>query len=371
MSLSANGAVVAYGQPNVDDAAGAVLVYNTTSGAKIGSTLTGDFTNDEFGMGVSLSDDGMMLAVGAPAGDTTNGYVRVYELTAGAWVQLGGDFATPGARSDFGGYVSLSGTTVAIGEPTLARVQVHNWMNGGWTQVGEIIQGGSGDGCGMSVSVRELRSDGTAVAIGCPTYLDERGGARVYGNPGGSSSWVQTGETIIGEDIADRCGLSVSLSSDGRTLAVGSPYVDIDEEVYEDAPDAGAVRVFQYDDTSVDWDQRGRTITGPVRASALFGRTVSLSADGEVLAVGVANALEVDHPGTASAFKWSSEREDWTSLAAVDGDSDKSLFGYHLQLSGDGEVLVVGAPLEGSQGAVRVFGVVTSAAGQGRFTYAM
>ena len=68
-----------------------------------------------------------------------------------------------------------------------------------------------------------LSSDGTTVAIGA--YQNDDGGSdsghvRVYGYF--SEGWVQRGDDIAGEKSYDRSGVSVSLSSDGRTVAIGA-----------------------------------------------------------------------------------------------------------------------------------------------------
>ena len=52
-----------------------------------------------------------------------------------------------------------------------------------------------------------------------------------------SSSWVQLGQDIDGEAAGDMLGISVSLSSDGKTIAIGAPFNDGNGE------EAGHVRV--------------------------------------------------------------------------------------------------------------------------------
>ena len=93
-----------------------------------------------------------------------------------------------------------------------------------WTQQGADIDGeASGDQSGHSVS---LSSDGSTVAIGAP-YSDDNGASfaghvRVYKNISGT--WTQQGSDIDGEAAGDYSGSSVSLSSDGSTVAIGAPF---------------------------------------------------------------------------------------------------------------------------------------------------
>ena len=105
------------------------------------------------------------------------------------------------------------------------------------TKIGANIDGEAAyDNSGYSVS---LSSDGTTVAIGAPfnngngTYA---GSVRVYKNVSGT--WTQIGADIDGEAADDYSGHSVSLSSDGTTVAIGAPYND------GSGTDAGLVRVY-------------------------------------------------------------------------------------------------------------------------------
>jgi hypothetical protein len=112
-----------------------------------------------------------------------------------------------------------------------------------WTQVGSDIDGeAAGDECGYSVS---LSSDGSTVAIGA-RYNDGNGSysghVRVYKNISGT--WTQQGSDIIGEGFLDNSGTSVSLSSDGSTVAIGALYNN------GNGTNAGHVRVYSLNGTS-------------------------------------------------------------------------------------------------------------------------
>ena len=92
-----------------------------------------------------------------------------------------------------------------------------------WTQIGNDIDGeDAGDYSGWSVA---MSSDGTRIAVGA--YGNDGNGTwsghvRVYDYNG--SAWNQIGDDIDGENIHDRSGHSVAMSSDGKRIAVGAPY---------------------------------------------------------------------------------------------------------------------------------------------------
>jgi hypothetical protein len=69
--------------------------------------------------------------------------------------------------------------------------------------------------------------------------------------------WHQRGSDIDGESSYDYNGKSVSLSSDGYTVAVGAPSND------GTGSSAGHVRVYGYDDSTTSWIQRGSDIKYP------------------------------------------------------------------------------------------------------------
>ena len=137
----------------------------------------------------------------------------------------------------------------------------------------------NGDYSGLSVS---LSADGTTVAIGAYGNFDNgdaSGHVRVYTVVG--SEWQQIGQDIDGEAAFDSSGTSVSLSADGTTVAIGALLND------GNGNDSGHVRIYHLDDSgsSSSWVQVGNDIDG-VAVGDLSGWSVSLSADGKFVAVG-------------------------------------------------------------------------------------
>ena len=95
-----------------------------------------------------------------------------------------------------------------------------------WVQIGQGLMGVAADDyAGTSVS---LSSDGKTLAIGANQYFINGGSGyvQVYHLVGSddSLSWIQVGKDIYGANADDEAGSSVALSSDGNVVAVGSPY---------------------------------------------------------------------------------------------------------------------------------------------------
>jgi hypothetical protein len=103
------------------------------------------------------------------------------------------------------------------------------------------------------------------------------------------SGYSARGLEILGEAWGDHSGCSISLSKDTNTLTIGSRLNDGANGV-----DSGHVRVFDWVGNA--WAQRGADIDGEA-AGGQFGRSVSMSANGNIVAAGArnydANGLEL------------------------------------------------------------------------------
>ena len=258
---------------------------------QMGYDIYGDAEWDKMGYSVSLSSDGTIVAIGAPGYDSNSkndvGLVRVYQYIVDEWFQMSDDIygSAVNERSNVCESVSLSsdGTIVAIGSPyndgsgnNAGRVRVYEYIENSWIKMGYDIYGRAADDqSGYSVS---LSSDGTIVAIGSP-YNDGSGNnvghVRVFQY--NNTSWIQMGGDIDGEAAHDWSGWSVSLSSDGTIVAIGAIGND------ENGNNAGHVRVYEYIEN--DWNQIGPDIDGEAVGDN-SGYSVSLSSDGTKVAIG-------------------------------------------------------------------------------------
>ncbi len=284
VAISSDGTTVAIGAPNNGGNVGQVRVYQNMGGTwtKIGADIDGEAANDNSGYSVAISSDGTKLAIGAPFNDGAGsdaGQVRVYQYDGVTWAQIGGDIDGEAVddRSGYSVAISSDGTTVAIGAPKndgsgfdAGQVRVYKNMAGTWTKTGADIDGEEVIGnSGMSVAIS---SDGTTVAIGAPNNGGFTGQVRVYKNIAGA--WTKIGADIDGEAGNDESGSSVSISSDGTIVAIGAPYND---------GGAGQVRVYQ--NIAGTWTMIGADIDGEA-AGDESGSSVSISSDGTKVAIG-------------------------------------------------------------------------------------
>ena len=210
-----------------------------------------------------------------------------------------------------------------------------------WVKLGDDIDGDEvNDRSGRSVS---LSSDGSRVAIGA--YLndgtnedvnDNRGHVKIYDWNG--SAWVQVGSDIDGEAAGDFSGYSVSLSSDGTRVAIGAYLND------DNGTNSGHVRIYEYNSSTSAWVKLGNDIDGEAEYD-YSGTSVSLSSDGSRVAIG---ANENDGNGSNSGhvriYEYNSTTSAWDKLGDdIDGEAEWDLSGVSVSLSGDGSRVAIGA----------------------------
>jgi hypothetical protein len=145
----------------------------------MGADINGESYYNDFGNSVSISNDGTVVAIGAPYNDGVNGYnsghVRIYAWDSTSWVQMGADIDGEAAGDRSGRSMSLSndGTVVAIGAPyndgvngsNSGHVRIYAWDSTSWVQRGADLDGEAAEDVSGSSGV-SLSNDGTVVAIG-------------------------------------------------------------------------------------------------------------------------------------------------------------------------------------------------------------
>jgi hypothetical protein len=337
---------------------GKTQIFENINGtwSQLGQDINGEAALDYSGVSVSLSSDGNTVAIGASYNDGNSmnsqmGHVRIYSYNESSWVKLGQDIDGEAAGDNSGVSVSISsdGNTVAIGAQgndgngyNSGHVRIYNWNGGSWNQIGQDIDGEAAeDWSGTTVS---LSSDGNTVAIGAEGNDgggNNTGHVRIYNYNG--SAWTQVGQDLYGAP-SEYAPSSVSLSSDGNTLAIGSKNANNLVNIM-----TGSTKIYNYNGSL--WVQIGQTISGST-TSDYIGGSVSLSNDGNSVSIGgFDNELRVYQYNNIS----------WVQEVSFDSFDDD--WYINTSLSGDGNSVAIGTP--NSTEGVRVFNVNTSQACSG------
>ncbi len=246
-----------------------------------------------------------------------------------------------GAADDFGFAVALSGdgNTLVVGAPGEASART-----------------------GVTAGIVDETTAGNAAPGAGAVYVYTRSG----------TTWTQQAYIKASNPGAgDQFGTSVALSSDGITLAVGATGEDgartgvtasiVDETTAGNAaPSAGAVYVYTRSGTT--WTQEAYIKASNTGVLDLFGFSVSLSGDGNILAVGAigessavtgigGNQADNTAPDAGAVYVFTrSIAATWTQQAYVKASNTGSgdHFGTSAALSSDGTTLAVGATGEDS-----------------------
>jgi hypothetical protein len=389
-------------------------------------------SGDHFGNAVALSADGNTMAVaafwessgatGVDGNQTDNsipqsGAVYVFTRSGATWTQQAylkasntgraGEGDTPGEGDQFGFSVALSGdgTTLAVGAPSedsnaggingnqhddsassAGAVYLFTRTGTTWTQHAYLKSDTPtnftlGDQFGYSVA---LNGDGTTLAVG---VYDEAGSGRTVNAPidtgrnGAGAVYVfrRQGTTWSREaylktwnaEGGDSWGVSVAVSDDGNTLAVGS----IDEDCLcpglVHAPSdvgatdqkantsAGAAAIFVR--SGATWMQQAYLKPSNPGEGDWFGVRLALSGDGRTLVVGAqnedsgargVNGRQDDESATeaGAVYVFTRSGNTWVQDVYLKGSNTEAYdeFGGSAAVSRDGRTLVSGARGEDS-----------------------
>jgi hypothetical protein len=352
VSLDAHGDTLASGS---GFGVGATWVFkrcgaNWTQESWGGLVGTGAIGDARQGISVSLSGDGNTLASGGAADNSNTGAVWIFMRNSGTaiiWTQQGSKLVGTGATGHAyqGNSVSLSGdgNTLASGgifdNSNVGAVWVFTRSMGMWEQQGSKLVGsgaviGAVGYCYQGTSV-SLNFDGSTLASGGAEDNSHIGAVWVYMRSA-SGMWTQQSTKLVGNGITGTIsnqGTSVSLSSDGNTLASGG---QVDGGGY-----VGAVWVFTRNDGI--WTQQGSKLVGTGAMGETYqGTSVSLTADGNMLVSG--GRRDNSYVGAVWVFTRSTGgmwAQQGSKLVGT-GGVGISLQGYSVSMSSDGSTLADG-----------------------------
>ena len=324
--------------------------------------------------GISMSDDGTVLAVGSQlwdraGGGSNHGGVYVYDWTdtdddgiADSWVQRGDVFSPPSDATSgvsWGHSVSLSsdGSYLAVGSifhtETVSQqggVFVYEWddSTSSWDSHGSVAVTTIDPGFGDRHIMPSLSGDASVLAVGAFSWdgasKTNDGKVYIYDWDSTDQEWDQR-TTINASDAGsyDYFGIDVSLSNDASILAVGASSWD------GDTANQGGVYIYDWTDTNSDGNpdtfvQRGDVIeSNNPSVNAYFGYGVELNNAGTTLIVGSNGA------GKAEIFNWNSTTSSWDHAVTVsDPVSGGVNFGGSVAINSDATKFVVGSYGNGS-----------------------
>jgi hypothetical protein len=362
VALSADGNIAIVGGPLDNSNAGAAWLFSQSGGvwSQQGAKLVGAGAvgSAEQGNSAALSADGSTAIIGGPFDNSGAGAAWVFTFAGGVKLPLGSG-AVGAAFQGTSVALSADGNTAIVGgdsdNANAGAAWVFTQSGGTWTQQGSKLIGGGAVGAAFQGISVALSADGNTAIVGGPDNNSFAGAAWVFTRSGGN--WTPGGtELPLGTGAVGnaRQGISVALSADGNTAIVGGN---------GDNSDAGAAWVFTR--SGGVWTQQGPKLVGSgAVGAALQGRSVALSADGNIAIVGG----DGDNFNTGAAWVfmrsgggvWSQQGPKLVGNGTV-GDP---LEGFSLALSADGKTAIVGGPVDNpAAGAAWIFAAPSHIAG--------
>ncbi len=256
------------------------------------------------GHSVATNNDGSRIIVGAPYEASYNAKIYQWNASTQSWdAEVG--YSGYGSASKFGWDVDMSddgNRAIIVQGYGIGRIYVKTYSSGSWQSSGDIITNCYEFKCALS-------GDGNYIA-----YNDNVNNCiKVFYHNG--SSWVQRGSNINGFTGQHE---EIDMSYDGSRVVAGGFY----DGSYK-------VKVFQW--TGSDWSEMAGTISS---SSSSFGKAVSISGDGERIAIG--------YPGTNSyvyVYEYNNVSYMWSQIKSWSFNYTNPQMGKAVSISNDGTVV--------------------------------
>lgn len=261
-----------------------------------------------------------------------------------------------GANGDSFGYsvsISRDGSTFVVGASNRNSVYVYEKYNGSWTQKATLTASGIGGKFGSSVSISD---NGDAIVVGAPEVpppgnTNAVGKAFLYEKP--SSGWSTT--SSFTREMAT--SNSISTRYYGRSVSISGDGNVIAIGAYYESIGSnsteGAVYAF-YRFSSGSWSGDNQITSSNGASGDRFGYSVSLSGDGSFLAVGAyAYDFSSVNRDRGAVFIFKNNTSSWqeqAKLTKTDGETNVDYLGQSVSMSQDGSIVLVGSPVTNNLG---------------------
>ncbi len=369
-AISSDGSTVVVGAYQEDSGSsdgGAGYIYSKSSDwGEVKKLIASDIQAfDYFGYSVSISENGNLVAIGAyfeDTGGSVAGSVYIFGKDEGGvdnWgeikkiqsgdIQAGDQFGYRVTVSEDGQYIIVGANSEDTTESNAGSVYVFGKDEGGVDNWGEMKKIQASDPqvngyFGSSLSISADNNKLIAGAYGADSGSVVGGAVYIFGkDEGGINNWGEI-KKIVSTDIQadDRFGFSLSISGNGDIIAAGSYTEDTGNS------DAGAVYVFGKDEGGVDnWGQVKKIQAEETEIEAYFGRSLSLSKNGNILIVG-SHFKDEEYSDSGVAYIFESGRggiNNWEQIKKIQTTdaSGSDYFGRSVSLTYDGNTALVGA----------------------------
>ncbi len=257
--------------------------------SQMGTDIDGNVGDGFHGKSTAMSKDGSRVAIGAPGENSGKGTAKVFEWDA-----------------------------------TLEE----------WVQVGQNIFSTSSSKAALGHSI-DSNEDMSRIVVGAPESHNDGGCVQVYELDSATNTWQQVGPDLPVNIAADgHAGVSVTMNAVGDRVAFGSPRLD---------SYAGQVAAFEYSNGA--WNSLGQVIDGEPSiyydTGSYTGGSIAMDASGNRMVIG--GRLGSMGVGKVSVYNYDNVTSQWVPDQAIEGKEYYDRFGGDVDISEDGNRIIVGA----------------------------
>ncbi len=311
---------------------------------QVGQDLDGKAIGLKAGMNCAISQNGNRLVYSEPfsSGPNTNdGALLAFEWDAALnnWVPLGDTVYGAGYLYKLGSFsvaISGDGRSIAGGTPFTGNlhrgiVQTYRLNSSGiWDTLGGFLLGANNnDQIGLSIA---FNYNGNIIAVSADNtnWGNQSGYVKIFELDSVSNVWVQVGMTLQGLSSFEKFGNQIDLNDEGNVLVVGSPYKGPNQQ--------GAVQVFKRDSVN-NWVQQGSTITRGL-GYIQFGNAVSMNKAGNMFVVGSWGGA---NGHKAYVYKWNNATSNWAQVGPIINPplSATNQWCYDVEMDSSGYIIAI------------------------------
>lgn len=317
-------------------------------------TVSSTFVGSDFGRAIEMTDDGSMIAVGAPSShildssgselqNTGKVYYYKYNTSTKRWDKqstiIEGD--TSGEYEGFDIKLTGDGNTI-IGGAILAK-------NPSSVTTGRV----------RVYTYRQVTASEWSGPSANPTIQKGDDATSFYSAVVNKKFWVQKGSDLFGSSNS-QFGYSVALTNDGNTIIIGAPNHDSSTG----KSDIGRVEIYNW--SGATWVRKAEIEEDGLYKEINLGREVAINHDGSIIAVtgyleqpGVTPTFSTPAPKTFPAegqgavimYEYNRNKGQRSNMQIIYGDNKGDNFGSAISFSKN-NLVVIGAPQWWASGPV-------------------
>lgn len=286
VAISLDGNTVAISAHGSNQSQGGAYLYRWTSPTWTKETILTTNGETNLGLNMILAQDGNTVILANPSSNNSQGTVLAYKYFNNIWntnkfVEINSSFNN---RYGIGVAISSNADILAIGSPgsnqNQGSVYVYRW-NSVWDTPTQLFINEPGISFGNPLA---MSADGNKMIIGAITSNENQGAAFIYKWTG--TTWIQEKKLFASDGRPkDNYGSFLTMSTDGNSIVIGAPTKYV-------FPNSNQGASYLYSWNTTEWIETKLVYSNP-SSNNLFGQTPIISGDQTTLLIGSSNHVYI------------------------------------------------------------------------------